>query len=211
MKKPKKGLFIALEGIDGSGKGTAIQGLKLEAEHSGYSFFLTKEPTDGAVGKIIREKLQGRSPRVTDSELQRLFVEDRFEHVRDVILPSINNYDFTVCDRYWFSTLAYGIPKLTKEEIVNFHEEIFGGNFLKPNVVFLLDLPAEIALKRIQTNRTQVDHFEKMNKLQKIRQNYLDLANDSGLGKTITIDAQKPPAEIISQIWGTVNEILLKK
>ncbi len=169
--------FIAVEGIDGSGKSTAVRTIADTLRHENYRCLLTEEPTNGPTGRLIRDKLEGRSPMVSPVDLQRLFIEDRRTHVHMVILPALQKTQTVVTDRYWLSTLAYGMLSHPLKAFTALHDEIFAGDFLMPHFTFLLDLPAEMAIERIRARGDGFDHFSKLETLKKIRLNYLELAD----------------------------------
>src|SRR3972149_7086324 len=103
-----KGNIIVFEGIDGSGKTTHSNLLKVILERDGYPVILTKEPTDGKWGRIIKEimvkKIQLKEK---GKELLDLFINDRKEHVENFIKPSLKDGKIIIIDRYYFSTIAY--------------------------------------------------------------------------------------------------------
>lgn len=110
MEKNRKipgGLFIVLEGVDGSGKSTQARLLCEFLMSEGYDIVATREPTDGPHGRRIREiAARGRAGTPLEEEIS-LFVDDRREHVREVIRPALKRGAVVVCDRYYFSTMAY--------------------------------------------------------------------------------------------------------
>src|SRR3990172_2907530 len=98
--------FIAIEGIDGSGKTTLSHGLAEVLEKAGYPCLLTCEPTDGIYGRKLRRALRGEiilSPERTAD----YFIADRKEHVKEVISEAAIDGKFIICDRYILSTVAY--------------------------------------------------------------------------------------------------------
>ena len=159
-------MYITLEGIDGSGKSTQILMLAEWLESSGFSFKVIKEPTDSLVGVLIRKML--RNPSATQKNFQRtlvlLFAADRIvlmEKIREEELEG----RIVLSDRSFYSSLAYqeGDEWITQ---VNKHAR-------EPDLVILLDLETETALKRCEGK----DSFEKRDFLDKIRNKYLELAD----------------------------------
>src|SRR5687767_5770658 len=100
--------FITFEGGDGTGKSTQIKAVERHLASRGASFISTREPGGTPLGKIIRQALlevrvqTGSSP----TELF-LYLADRAQHIRDVILPALEGAKIVLCDRYVDSTLAY--------------------------------------------------------------------------------------------------------
>src|SRR5437870_3245745 len=105
----KKNIFIALEGIDGSGKSTQAKLLSDKMQKEGLKVYLTCEPTGSPIGSLIRNILKGKME-ADHRVIAGLFVADRLEHLlhkTNGILKKLAN-DFTVItDRYYFSSYAY--------------------------------------------------------------------------------------------------------
>ncbi|ASJ16302.1 dTMP kinase [Thermococcus chitonophagus] len=170
------GLFIVFEGIDGSGKSTQARLLAEWFRERGYNVLLTKEPTDTSLGKFIREVVV-RGSLIDGSKLSYeaealLFAADRAEHVRKVIKPALDEGKVVICDRYFYSSLAYQWARgLDLEWLMKINEFA-----IRPNLAILLDLPTRESLKRIRA-RANISEFDKLLDLQKkVRQNYLKLA-----------------------------------
>ncbi len=151
-------MFIAFEGIDGSGKTTQS---KLLAKKLNY--FWTYEPTDGIVGNLIRQILKGKY-KVDSKTLTLLFAADRFEHNK-IIRKNLKRG--VVCDRYIFSSLAYQGLDVDEEYILNINKGI-----IMPDITILLVVDIDIALKRLKSS----DIFEKRDFLEKIQKKYLELS-----------------------------------
>ncbi|RLI33277.1 dTMP kinase, partial [Candidatus Bathyarchaeota archaeon] len=137
------GKLIAFEGLDGSGKTTQALLLVEALKARGFKAYYTCEPTYWRVGDLLRlhiSRLKRRSP-VYEA---LLFAADRYEHVAREIRPKLRRGYIVVSDRYLHSSLAYqGASGLSLQWIrkINFFAP-------KPDLVILLDLPAEKALER---------------------------------------------------------------
>ncbi|WP_459200908.1 dTMP kinase [Methanococcus sp. CF] len=154
--------FIVFEGIDGCGKTTQA---KLLAEKLNAVF--TFEPTDGKIGKAIREILAGS--KCQKETLALLFAADRVEHVSEI--EEYLKKSHVVSDRYVYSSIIYqmsqGIPK----------EFIYGINdYAKtPDLVILLDVDLNEALLRMESREKEI--FEKIDIQRKIKEGYYNLMN----------------------------------
>lgn len=182
------GLFVAFEGIDGCGKSTTLQSLAADFRRSGQRITVTHEPTDGPIGKRIYDILYGRQPMIPPLDLQRLYIEDRREHIAAVIEPALDRDDLVFCDRYWLSTIAYGMLSAEADTFIAMHREILGEHFLKPEVTLLFDLPATSAMERLGGRSGDLDFFEKVEKQERIRENYLALVKRADVGRVETIN-----------------------
>src|SRR3989344_5370019 len=205
--RPPQGLFIAFEGIDGCGKSTAARAIAERIRASGRAVLLTKEPTDGPVGRDIRAILTGKTPMAEPFALQRLFVLDRKDHIERTILPTLQKGTVVVTDRYWLSTVAYGMLDEPREKLITLHEEILGKDFLRPDRTFLLDLEPATALARMQQLRATLTHFEKLEKLSRIRENYRSLVR-ANVDAVTVVDANMPADAVADTIGDAVEPLL---
>jgi len=150
VKKPgTKPLLIVFEGIDGSGKTTQANMLAKRMQADGIPYIVTAEPSDGPFGRMI--KSLGRRPE--PEEEQRLFTEDRRDHVQRVILPALKQGRTVICDRYVHSSVAYqGARGMDPQKILAENLRFAP----VPDIVFLLEISAELALSRIGAARSGV-------------------------------------------------------
>jgi len=198
-----KGVFIAFEGIDGAGLTTQALLLEKYLREKGYRVVLTKEPTDGLLGGIIKAALRGEW-KTDPATLQLLFAADRSHHVRHCILPALSEGKIVVCDRYVLSSLAYGSVDLDYEWLLEINKV-----FPVPDITFILDLEPKIALERIRVSRFSYELFENSFKLNAVRENYLRLANK--YDNSVIIDASKSIEEVHSTVCRYVKKILAEK
>jgi len=168
----KKGVLIAVEGIDGAGKTTQAYLLVEKLKKLGVKAEYTTEPTYGRVGDILRLHVARMKKREPIYEAL-LYTADRFEHVKRVIQPKIRRGIVLVSDRYVYSTLAYqgaaGLDERWLREL-NFFAP-------KPNLTIYIDVPPEKSLRRITGRKTV---FEELNYARKVREFYLKLAKKEG-------------------------------
>jgi dTMP kinase len=193
----KRALFIAFESIDGCGKSTqAIKLAKyiLDLDKHNHVLF-TREPyKDKNIRKILKEE---EDPYTQAERLAELFVEDRRKHIKEVIIPSILRCIHVISDRYSFSTLAYQQTQgIALKELLALHKGL-----PIPDIIFIIDLPAEIAIERMKKDsiRKTEQKFEKNKEfIEKLRQNYLKLAS---LPKhnIVVINAGGKPDEIFEE------------
>lgn len=182
------GLFVVLEGIDGSGKTTAWSHLKQHFAGDSDFVFL-REPTDLPTGRRIRACLQGEEqPPATDAEWKELFVQDRRANVEQNVWPGLKAGKIIIQDRYKHSTAAYqGADAADARKILNELKE-----FPEPDVLIYLKLSASAALKRIDARSARRDHFESQQRLERIAENYRSILPKD----CIQVDAEASPEEI---------------
>ena len=204
-----RGIFIAFEGIDGSGKSTQIHLLKERILKENISCYDTFEPSSGPIGVLARQFLSGRMK--TDNRvLTALFAADRLDHIlneTDGILKKIEDGITVLTDRYYFSSYAYHGLDVPMEDIIKMNEE--SASLLRPNLTIFIDVSAKKAMKRINKNRFHTELFEKESQLEKIRYNYLEafdmLRDDENI---IIIDGNGAPERIHEDIWKVVKPLL---
>ncbi|MBM3120594.1 MAG: dTMP kinase [Chloroflexi bacterium] len=199
-------LFITLEGPDGGGKSTQARLLVEHLTARGLPALLTREPGGTPIGDQIRRTLMdlgntGMHPR---SEIL-LFSASRAQIVHQVIRPRLEAGGVVVCDRFYDSTLAYqgyghGLDLAALRAITDFAT---GG--LRPDLTFLIDLPAEDGLRRRrrggQWNR--LDAYD-LAFHQRVRQGYFDLAAAEP-DRWVTVDATRPVEAVQSEIRRVVE------
>ncbi|HDH91671.1 MAG TPA: dTMP kinase [Candidatus Aenigmarchaeota archaeon] len=198
-----KGKFIVFEGIDGAGLSTQALLLESRLRKSGYKVVLTKEPTNGLIGGLIKACLKNEW-KTSLTALQILFAADRAHHLSYEIIPSLKKGKIVICDRYILSTIAYGMIELEREWL-----EALNSKFLKPDITFLIDIPVEVSLKRIKAARFGAEIFEKRRQLEKVRKNYLKLI--SSAKNSFVIDGTKPIEEVHEDIIKIVKGVLRLK
>lgn len=156
--------FIVFEGIDGSGLSTQASLLK---EHLGESTLLTKEPTDGPVGMLIRTALRGRI-KFDDATTALLFAADRTDHIEIINqIQKTKKIKNIICDRYYLSNYAY--QSISTE--LEFLKKI-NSSALKPDLTVFIDVPAEVCMERISKNRFHIEIYENTKILDAVRKNY---------------------------------------
>ncbi len=180
-KNPYKGFYVALEGIDGSGKTTQAEELRRYFEKKGKDVIVTYEPRrEGAVGELIHKVLKEEVslPKVG---LQYLFAADRAMHQEELIIPALKAGKVVISDRNFWSGIAYGIMDKggikKAEESANqlavalsvlsmYHQ------FIAPNVTFYLDVDVNTAMERLSHLNRKAELYEKKNLLTTVQEVY---------------------------------------
>ena len=162
-----RGIFIVLEGIDGSGKSEQAQRLADWLRGLGRDVVLTREPTDGEWGRRYRAWARGESEADPDQVLG-FFVEDRKEHLATLIRPALEKASVVLCDRYVASTLAYQAAQGLERSSLRARMDAEG--FPEPDLVLWLRVPVETALVRMGKNATE--RFERRAFLERVDAEY---------------------------------------
>lgn len=192
-------LFIVFEGLDGAGLSTQAQLLKEFLLKKGKNAVLTKEQTDGAIGGLIKSILK-KEFSVSPLALQLLFTADRAHHLASEIEPALKEGKFVICDRYIFSTLAFGSLSVDMDFL-----KYINSKFRKPDLTFIIDTPPEVCLERLKKVRFHLELFENKGTNEKIRENYLALKNYFPNVRIIKGDRS------ISEIAKDIQKIVLSK
>jgi dTMP kinase len=142
----KRGTLIAIEGIDGSGKSTQHALIAASLRQAGHDPLVTREPTDGPMGRRIRQMARS-GERIEASEELRWFTEDRREHVAQEIGPALEAGRIVITDRYTLSSVAYqGARGLDPDDILRASE----AEFPVPDLVILVEIDPELGLERVR-------------------------------------------------------------
>lgn len=192
------GIFLTIEGIDGSGTTTVVEA----AEKRFNDVITTKEPAEQYwTGKATRRAINSDTHPMTDFHF---FLGDRAHHIKNTIEPALDADKTVISDRYMHSTYAYQQENL-KGVVDNPTHHIFNSMrewVIDPDLTILLDLPAEVAAKRTSDG----DKYEASEFQKKVRQNYLDLADDDPT--IITVDATQKKEKVIAESLTIVDETI---
>ncbi|MBQ3648120.1 MAG: dTMP kinase [Spirochaetia bacterium] len=197
FKKPIKN-FIVLEGLDGCGTTTQTALLVKKLEDCGIKGYSTKEPTDGSIGRFIRSVLQKKES-VDPFTLALLFSADRNEHVygENGIIEQTQAGKMVVCDRYFFSSLAYQSLFIDYDTVADLNRF-----YPLPEYLFYIDLSPEECQARVESRGEETELFEHLELQRKIDANYkksLSLLAASEM-KTVVIDGRGSIEDIHNQI-----------
>ncbi len=153
--------FITFEGIDGSGKSTQARLLADYLSGRGARVFLTKEPGEGKLGEAIRAEILDRRDISIDPYAELcLFCADRAQHVREIILPRLEDGCTVICDRYYDSTLAYqGSGRGLDPDLVR-RMAMASSLGVEPDVTFFLSIPVEQALLRLRDREKERNRMD---------------------------------------------------
>ena len=169
-----RGRFIVIEGIDGAGKTTQIELLASRLRASGRTVCITAEPTASVSGGLLRDALGGISER-TPCEMAALFVLDRIFHnvnpngINAMIEKGID----VICDRYYYSSLAYQGSQTDFEWVKGMNLNC--PEIRIPDLCIFLDLSPEESFKRISKERTTTELYERIDTLNSVRKRFFEV------------------------------------
>lgn len=194
------GIFIAFDGLDGSGLSTQSIMLRDYLIEKGKNVAMTKEQTDGLIGGIVKSAIRGEW-KTSPLSLQILFAADRAHHLSMQIEPALDKSKIVICDRYILSALAYGSYNLDMDFMKKLNSK-----FRKPDINFIIDTPPEICLGRIKKSRSHLELFEEKDKLEKIRQIFLLVKNY--FHETYVINGNRSKEAVFTDIKKVVDKII---
>ena len=201
------GLLIAFEGGEGSGKTTQARLIAIWLRELGFDVVTTHEPGATKVGMRLRALLldtahTGMSPHAE----ALMYAADRAEHVASVIAPALEQGAIVITDRYVDSSLAYqGAGRnLPLDEIARFNWWATGGR--TPDLTILLDMNPMAGLNRRTRSADRLE-AEPADFHLRVRSGFLALAGAEP-GRYLVLDADRPPAEITSDIQDRIRELL---
>lgn len=204
--------FIVLEGVNGGGKSTLQRTLAEHVKKLGHNVLCTREPGGTLLGTELRAIVQeGRTGKISERAELLLFAADRAEHVDQIIKPALASRTIVLCDRYFYSTMAFqGYGRGLSMELVQHVNEAAVGGCL-PDVVLLLDIDpaAGIARNKKAGESPLADTFEQENLdfHRRIREGFLSIADQSPTPFVI-IDASRKPEEVFEETRIIVEKLL---
>lgn len=204
-----KGLFVTFEGPDGSGKSTQIQNLSEYLSKRGIEHIKTREPGGTEIGDKIRALLLSPEHSEMKNETEvLLYAASRAQHVREKIVPALQEGKIVLCDRFVDASVAYQAYGLQLE--VHQIQEInrFGTGGLQPHRSYFLDLSPKLARQRM-LNRRDLDRIELKDTEyhERVRAAFLSIYKENPK-RICMLDGEKEKQELFSEIMIDFNKIL---
>ncbi len=204
----QKGLFITLEGIDGSGKSLLARNLTEQLQQEGIKTLLTKEPGGSVLGKTIRSLLQDRPISITDKAEYLLFAADRAQHMQEVILPHLEKNYWVLSDRCADSSIVYqGYGRGLSIDMIK-TINAWAMNTIQPDSVLYVDIDIDTAFERITKRNEQLTAFEQEKKdfFTRVQQGYEALyANKKNV---IRLDGTLSPEDLTQEAYSALQTTL---
>ena len=204
-----RGLFVTLEGIDGSGKSTQARRLHEALRAAGHDAILTREPGGSPGAEEIRRLLVEGDPARWSAETELLlFTAARRDHVEKTIRPALDAGRIVISDRFADSTRVYqGATRGDLRDAVDaLHARMIG---IEPDLTLVIDLDAETALSRGLARRSGEDRFEDMGAAfaARLRDGFRALAA-ADPGRVRLIDGARPEAQVAADVMGAVGLLI---
>ena len=204
----KNHLFIAFEGIDGSGKSTQASILAERLKSEGLSVYLTNEPSQGNIGRMIRTILKGEET-LDERTIAALFAADRLDHIlneKDGMLKKLET-EIVLCDRYYFSSYAYHGTHINMDWVIS--TNAMSAEILRPDITIFIDVAPQESMKRITVNRETVELYETLENLTAVRTKYFEAFEKlKGAENVVVIDGNREKGEVSEAIWGVVRKLM---
>ena len=201
----KRGKFIALEGIDGSGKSSQIGPLVRRLAGLGVPCRETREPTGGPVGSLIRQIFTGRVT-ADNRVIAALYAADRIDHLVnevDGLLSALDQGITVVSDRYYFSSYAYHSVDADMDWVIQ--ANTLSAQLLRPTLTVFLDVPVETALARIRENRFVEEIFDGEDRLRRTRELYFQAFERlRDMERVAVVDGTGSQEQVGQRIWEAV-------
>ncbi|HTB57594.1 MAG TPA: dTMP kinase [Polyangia bacterium] len=199
-------LFIVLEGIDGSGTTTQLGLLERHLQGRGRRVHATREPSQGPIGRLLREILLGghKSPAgvpVDGLAMALLFAADRRDHLSREIDPALAAGADVVSDRYLLSSLAYQAQEAERDWVAGLARDL-----RVPDLTLLLDLPVEVAAARRRAAGRPDERYDADAVQTRVAARYRELC--AGAPRAVTLDAGRSVAEVATAIAAAVDQLL---
>jgi dTMP kinase len=190
-------VLIVLEGLDGAGTTTQCKRLVEHLAASGRRAHLTREPSDGPVGRLLREMLTGQhgieGAKLSQNTFGLLFAADRLDHLQREVEPALRGGAIVVSDRWYHSSLAYQGTGADRDWILQLNSRA-----RRPDLTIFLKVRPEIAAaRRVAAGRVQ-ELFEDLRMQEEVADGYrATIAELAAQGERIEIVDGEQPADAV--------------
>ena len=208
----KKNLFIAFEGLDGSGKSTQTKLLAEKLKAEGLKVYTTSEPTNNRIGSVLKAIFKHKME-ADHRTIAALFVADRLDHLlnkTDGIVKMLDQGFTVICDRYYFSSYAYQGTHLDMDWVINANS--LSADILRPDLNIFIDVSADTSMKRVNRSRPSTELYETVENLESVRKKFFEAFDKLKEKEVVSIvDGNRSPDQIANDIWKEVSRALGKK
>ena len=203
--------FIAIDGVDGAGKGTQVQLLRDALIARGHKVHVTCEPSEWPIGGMIRRYLRRELTEGLPGwdSMALLFAADRMQHLEHEILPRLARGEVVITDRYDASSIAYqsAMRGESADEALEWIAAI-NGHARRPDLTIILDVEPEIAAHRRSIRGGAEELLEKIDLQRRVRSQYAKLPRVRPHDRIVTIDASPPADAVHERVLTEVSVVL---
>jgi len=199
-----KGIFIAFEGLDGSGKTTQFNAIMDRLARRNIRCIGEKQPSaSNPVGLMLRDIIKNSDEvSLSPLSLAKLFSVDRYEHVSKDIVPHIDAGAHVLVDRFVFSSFAYQGLCCSFEEIYYYNRHSI--ELLMPDITVFIDTDPDICMERIISSRAGKELFDSNGAT--IRSNFYGAFEKMGKAvRVLIVDGNQPADAITDEIWKAIT------
>jgi dTMP kinase len=205
----KKNFFVALEGLDGSGKSTHVKLLAEKLTGQGLKIYTTAEPTTSRIGQIIKDIFKHKME-ADHRTIAALYAADRLDHLTnktDGILKKLEEGYTVITDRYYFSSYAYHGTHMDINWVINANS--LSADLLRPDLNIYIDISPEESMKRLNKVRDSIELYESIENLKKVKEKYFEAFEMLREKEKISIiNGERPEKEISNDIWKEISKLV---
>lgn len=207
----KQGLFITLEGPEGSGKSTVIKLIEEYLKDKNIEFISTREPGGIEISEQIREIILNKNNTAMDSRTEALlYAAARRQHLVERVIPALEENKVVICDRFVDSSLAYqGYARgIGMDQVMEINR--FAIDKYMPDLTIYLDIDPKLGLERISKNKDREVNrldLEKLDFHKRVREGYMILLKENP-DRIKLIDASRGILEVFEDIKKLLKNIL---
>lgn len=204
----RKNLFIAFEGIDGSGKSTQVKLLTEHLENAGHKVYSTFEPTDSPIGSLIRDVFNHKFE-ADERAIAGLFVADRLDHLLNKtngLLKKLEEGYTVITDRYYLSSYAYHGINMPLDWVIEANS--MAAELLRPDLNIYIDISPEVSMQRLTSGRSSMELYENLENLKKVHNMYSEVIKRLKSEENIFItNGGRSPDLVANDIWNHVSNL----
>ncbi len=204
-----RGKFISIEGGDGSGKTTILNGLKEILDKKGIDYIITREPGGVPISEDIRNIiLDNKNTEMDDRTEALLFAAARRQHLVEKILPALSSGKLVIVDRFIDSSIAYQghARKIGVDAVRSINEFAIADNY--PDRTIYIDIDPLLALNRVKQNGREENRLdlEKIEFHKLVREGYLNLCESED--RMVLIDGSKEVEPLVRDVYEALKDVI---
>ncbi|REE66521.1 dTMP kinase [Paenibacillus taihuensis] len=204
----EKGIFLTIEGGEGAGKTTLINGIVEALQGRGRNVLSTREPGGSPIAELIRGVILDKKNTAMDARTEALlYAAARRQHLVEIVLPALDRGDVVICDRFVDSSLAYqGHARgLGIAEVRSIND--FAINGVMPNLTIWMDISPEAGLARINSTKDREVNRLDLEELafhERVREGYrLLMGNEPD--RIIRVNAEQTAENVLRDVLDIIN------